>query len=483
MKRQLHFLKLWMGLFVATSAPLCLGAEIALVQDPADVALDQVAVVRVEGVPPSGDVTWRVSPKLRIENTDQFRKQLAFRMLGEGKTEVSVKVGAITLTAPARGPQAEPSITGDASVLRTTFDSKGRMKAQGRVKQGRCHGPWLFWDEGGRVNREIIYAEGRPARQTVTTWSDAGRKQQAERLDWDAQGKQVGKYITQWGYYDDGKLLGEKTHSHSYDDKGRIRIRRHGTWFANDESGQRAQEMEYREGWLVLPEAKTPEARIYANLEQSGRSSEQLKSAIKAAANLKPDQQAALARLCFLALADMDDGELESIEQLYRLVIGGCPSAQDRVHESYWRLTNLLTTGYDPARNEEVVQLLEPFVAKTKASNVLMMNKYGDGELKFSPIRALHHAYEALGRYDKIAAYYDKREAAGARFIAQEQFDYASALDKTKRPNEALRWYRSFLKLNKEPDSFLVEVAEKRVKELTPPKQDSAAKPKGKTKK
>lgn len=111
----------------------------------------------------------------------------------------------------------------------------------------------------------------------------------------------------------------------------------------------------------------------------------------------------------------------------------------------YWRLTNLYLRAYDEPKHAEIVTLLEQFLARYTASTVLSMVKYPDEVLVFSPIRSLHQSYEELGQHAKIAAYYDKIAGQEKAFRIYDYFDYASALDKSARPKDAIVWYQKFL--------------------------------------
>ena len=175
-----------------------------------------------------------------------------------------------------------------------------------------------------------------------------------------------------------------------------------------------------------------------------------------------------LAKMIYLKLAAApDDAEAAFFERYYKLVMEKCPNT-DRAHESYWRLTNLYERAYEEPRYEEIISILEQFLSRYQASNVLSMKKYPDEALKFSPIDRLHQAYKALGRDDKIATHYDRNASQEASFSIYDYFDYASALDKTKRFKEAVVWYEKFLKKtegNLEID-FVREIAADRVLEL-----------------
>ena len=194
----------------------------------------------------------------------------------------------------------------------------------------------------------------------------------------------------------------------------------------------------------------------------------QIDALLKKPSPLAKTDQEALAKAIFQKLAKAsDDSRPEFYERYYKLVMDKCPDT-DRAHESYWRLTNLYSQAYDKPKNEEIVKILEQFLARYKTSTVVSMKKYPDKTLVFSPIRSLHQAYEGLGRHDKIAAYYDKIAAREADVAIYDYFDYASALDKTNRLRDAVVWYEKFLKKTEgnEDVDFMREIAQDRVKEL-----------------
>lgn len=207
-----------------------------------------------------------------------------------------------------------------------------------------------------------------------------------------------------------------------------------------------------------------------AALSAAGQDEEdpQIQALLKKPAPLAQADQENLARVIFNKMvATADDAQPEFFERCYKLVMDKCPGT-DRAHESYWRLTNLYTQAYDNPKNEEIVKILEQFLARYQASTVVSLKKYPDEMLVFSPIRSLHQAYEALGRHEKIAAYYDNISAREAEFSVYDYFDYASALDKTNRPQEAVAWYEKFLKKSagSEDMDFMREIAQDRIDEL-----------------
>ncbi len=160
----------------------------------------------------------------------------------------------------------------------------------------------------------------------------------------------------------------------------------------------------------------------------------QIEAFLKKPAPLAKADQDELARLLFRKMANAaDDVKPEFYVKYYKLAMDRCPDT-NRAHEAYWRLTNLYNRAYDEPKHEEIVKILEQFLARYKTSTVVSMKKYPDEMLVFSPIRSLHQAYESLGRYDQIAAYYDKIAAQEAGFAIYDFFDYADALDKVESP-------------------------------------------------
>ncbi len=183
---------------------------------------------------------------------------------------------------------------------------------------------------------------------------------------------------------------------------------------------------------------------------------------------LSATEQEDLAKEIFAKLAASAAGvEPEFFERHYKIVMDKCPDTR-RAHESYWRLTNLYTQAYGEPKNEEIVKILEQFLARYKTSTVVSMKKYPDEMLVFSPIMSLHQAYEDLGRHDQITAYYDKIADPEASFAVYDYFDYAGALEKTGRIKDAVIWYEKFLKKTEgdEDVGFIREMAQDRIKEL-----------------
>jgi len=194
----------------------------------------------------------------------------------------------------------------------------------------------------------------------------------------------------------------------------------------------------------------------------------QIEALLKKPAPLASTDQEDLARAIFKKMAaSADDTQPEFFERYYKLVMDKCPDT-NQAHESYWRLTNLYTQAYGESKYEEIVKILEQFLARYQVSTVVSMKKYPDEALVFSPIRRLHQAYEELGRHEKIAAYYDKISAREAEFSVYDYFDYASALEKTNRFQEAVVYYEKFLKKSAGSDDmdFMREIAQDRIDEL-----------------
>lgn len=194
----------------------------------------------------------------------------------------------------------------------------------------------------------------------------------------------------------------------------------------------------------------------------------QIEALLKKPAPLAKTEQEDLAKAIFKKMASADDdAKPEFFERYYKLVMDKCPDT-DRAHECYWRLTNLYTQAYDEPKHEEIIGILEQFLARYQTSNVLSMKKYPDEMLVFSPIRSLHQAYEGLARFEKITDYYDKIAAREADFSLNDLFDYANALDKTNRFREAVMYYKKFLKKSEGNDDvdFMREIVQDRIEEL-----------------
>jgi tetratricopeptide (TPR) repeat protein len=221
-------------------------------------------------------------------------------------------------------------------------------------------------------------------------------------------------------------------------------------------------------GLLLVAAAALAAGLASAVSAEQDKADVQIEAYLKKPAPLSKSDQDELARLLFRRMAYAeDDAKPEFYIQNYKLVMDKCPDS-DRAHESYWRLTNLYNQAYDEPKHEEVVKILEQFLARYKTSTVVSMKKYPGEALVFSPLGSLHLAYEKLGRYDKIVAYYDKIAAQEAVFAVYDYFDYASALDEVKRLADAAVWYEKFLKKSAGDGSvdFMREVAEDRLKEL-----------------
>jgi tetratricopeptide (TPR) repeat protein len=178
------------------------------------------------------------------------------------------------------------------------------------------------------------------------------------------------------------------------------------------------------------------------------------------------EEQQTLAQALFEKMYNTDESELEVFETNYKIVIEKCPDTE-QAHTAVHRLTNLYNRAFDEPRHEDIIAILEPFLARTTESTVLSMEKYPEEMLVFSPQAALHTAYEQLGQYDKIAAYYDGVTEQNPDLGMYDCFDYASALDECERLKDAVRWYEIFLKVSEGSDlDFMREMAQDRLKEI-----------------
>ena len=178
------------------------------------------------------------------------------------------------------------------------------------------------------------------------------------------------------------------------------------------------------------------------------------------------EEQQTVASALFQEMVDADEDNLELFERNYKLVLEKCPETT-QAHTAVWRLSNLYTLAYDEPQHEKIIAILEPFLERTKESGVVSMKKYPEEMLVFSPLAKLHLSYSELGMFDKIAAYYDKVTAEGRTLGLYDCFDYAEALDQSGRREDAVRWFKEFLKIseNEEDVEFMRELAQEKIKE------------------
>ena len=188
--------------------------------------------------------------------------------------------------------------------------------------------------------------------------------------------------------------------------------------------------------------------------------------ALLAKPTLTLEEQKTLATALFQEMVDADEDNLELFERNYKAVLEKCPDTT-QAHTAVWRLSNLYSLAYDEPQHEKLIAILEPFLERTTESSVVSMKKYPEEMLVFSPLAKLHLSYSELGKFDKIAAYYDKVTAEGQTLGVYDCFDYADALDNSDRKEEAVRWFKEFLKIseNEEGMEFMWEIAQDRIKE------------------
>jgi hypothetical protein len=167
-------------------------------------------------------------------------------------------------------------------------------------------------------------------------------------------------------------------------------------------------------------------------------------------------------------LQESDDNHPDIFERLYFVVMEYAPETE-AAQESYWRLSNMYRQAYNEPQHEKIVALLERFLQRYKESTVVSLEKYPDEMLVFSPVRTLHQAYEALNRFEPIVAWYDGRVKQGLPLKANDCFDYAQALEKTKRGADAVPWYEKFIELDRGSSEFMAGLAKERIAELKKP--------------
>ncbi len=475
--------------------------------------------VRAEGFRAGAELRWRWNGRLRAERVRGDQVLLKTLSAGEGavfaragtqEAEVRFPIGGIgggrpeAPRPPEPPPPPEPSPPAEPPPLKETMQppetepippgggakegmvlekhpdgskaAEGRMKdgvregkwtfwskegnrvGEGEFREGEQVGAWTKWDDKGRVIREGVFEGGREVRYTETEWDEQGRKVKQETVA--HSGDEKSEEVVEWGWHENGKMMGEKRTRNGV---------RHGEWKLWDENGQLMMSATFTNGWVLPPEEalKEPAAKKASEvyLGVIVLETNDFARAAALAGDLSPEEQGALSGMAFKALTAMDEYDTAKFERLYRLVIDACP-ATDRAHEAHWRLTHMYQRAYDEPQNEKIAALLEGFLARYKESKVVSMEKYPDEMLVFSPLRSLHQAYEELKRWDKIAEYYAKAVAEKQPMKPQDHFDYAKALDEMGKKAEAIEWYEKFVKVEPDKESFTVELARDRVKEL-----------------
>lgn len=491
------------------------GAAPTLKVEPQEPAVGAELTVRAEGFPAGAELRWRWTELLRAERLRGDR--VVLKALGEGEGAVFARSGSSEAeirfvirgkggaTAAATRPTAPPEpprpmdvakpmeppkppgstgpephkVAGGAVVERHANGAKaaeggmkdgeregvwvfwnedGKKVGEGEYRAGQKQGAWKEWDDRGNLVHEGVFEDGREIRYAETEWDDKGRKTKEETVT--RVGDAKAEEVVEWGWHDNGKMMGEKRTLNGV---------RHGEWKLWDEAGKLMMSVVFTNGWALPPEGElrepTAKRAAEAYMGVIGLGTNDFARAAAVAGSLSPEEQEALAGVVFKALMAMDEYDTAKFERLYRLVIDACP-ATDRAHEAHWRLTHMYQRAYDEPQNEKIVALLEGFLARYRESKVVSMEKYPDEMLVFSPLRSLHQSYEAMRRWDKIAAHYQKAVAEKTPLKPQDHFDYAKALDELGKKADAIEWYEKFLKVEPDKDSFTVELARDRVKEM-----------------
>lgn len=396
-------------------------------------------------------------PSKREEGSQQASPRAAEKVAGG---ERSMAEGLVVEKHPNGAKSAEGRMKdGEREGSWTFWDEAGNKIEEGEYRGGKKQGAWKGWDEKGNVATESAFEADRELRHTEISYDDKGRKVRAETVT--REGDLETNEVVEWGWHDNGKMMGEKRERNGV---------RHGEWKLWDEAGEPVMSVIFTNGW-ALPspdDIKGPADRKADEIYHGVIAIEtnDFSRAAALATGLTHDEQEALSAMAFRALKVMDDDETAKFERLYRLVIDACPET-DRAHEAHWRLTNMYQQAFDPPQHEKIVAMLEGFLARYKESKVVSMEKYPAEVLVFSPVRSLHQSYEALKQWDKIAAYYGRLVAENKPLKPVDQFDYAKALDESGNKAGAIDWYQKYISAETDKQSFMLEVAGGRVKELS----------------
>lgn len=338
----------------------------------------------------------------------------------------------------------------------TEWDRTGVMRVQGEFLDGERSGVWRFHDEKGRLRRQSHFQAGREIERTEYLLNDAGKPWREETRRTEAGSES--RSVVEWDYHPEGGPRSVKRYRDGYRD---------GEWMLWDAAGKVADRIVYRKGVAFPPEpGDNPSHRQVYRLFTAVAEADAFDAAALApyASDLTPEDRETFSRLVFAALHHSDDGHPEIFERLYLAVIEFAPDSP-LAHNAYWRLANLYRQAFDSPRLEAIVGLMERFLARYQGSDVLSLEKYPDAMLVFSPVRALHQAYEELGRFEPIAAYYANQVKSGGTMKDQDCLDYADALERLDRKAEAAQWYRRYLDRHTERDYSRAH-AEERLKAL-----------------
>lgn len=175
---------------------------------------------------------------------------------------------------------------------------------------------------------------------------------------------------------------------------------------------------------------------------------------------LGPEEQAALAKKLFQQMIDTPEDKLEVFDRLYKEVMERCPDTP-QAEISYWRLSNLYLMAYEPPKMEEIITLLERFLARYPKSEGVPHAK-----------QRLQMAYERTGRWCKAADMYDDampqppaQPAGDGRNVAIYLL-HAEALNKCGRLDQAKAWYQVVQKAGGAENGLEVQVAKDALAQL-----------------
>lgn len=174
-------------------------------------------------------------------------------------------------------------------------------------------------------------------------------------------------------------------------------------------------------------------------------------------------KQTSLAKELFVQLTNTSDKK--SQKSIYREIIIKCPDTQE-AQLAYYKLANIMMFEESEPDYFGVIRLLKDFhIRYTKSSRLNTILPF------------LLRAYEELNKWDKIAEVYAfifrNNPDVLKKDLIKHSYKFAQALERTRRKDEAIVWYRKTLeKDNGKDNNIFINLARTRLSDLENNKND-----------
>jgi tetratricopeptide (TPR) repeat protein len=179
----------------------------------------------------------------------------------------------------------------------------------------------------------------------------------------------------------------------------------------------------------------------------------------KVSHELGKEEQAKLAAETYKEMVDLDKWEIDEFIRLHKRVIEKCPDT-DQAEESCWRLSNLYVYAESPENYQGAIDVLEH-----------LLTKYPNTPLLPDAKNRLIIAYRKTEQSDKVVELYEELfrldpEPIDNKVFMVRALEFADALAKTGRTEDARGWYETVLEKAGNNNSLEAKVARKKLEKL-----------------